>query len=154
MKIKYVVGDMLSDIGNHTIAITHVVNDVGAFGAGVAKQIAEKYPDAKQFYLDWFKGIKGKTEFKLGNIALAADGRVWIVHMIAQHGLYKARTNENPLDLIALDSCLEKLSQLPTQVLIRMPMIGTGLARGKWKDIEPLIAKHLVNHDVTVYRLK
>ncbi len=76
--------------------IAHISNDVGAFGAGVAGQIAKKWPNVKAHYLE----VK-KTGYVLGcSQIVRVSPRLSIVNMIAQHGL---RSSSNPTDYRALD---------------------------------------------------
>src|ERR1044072_7927805 len=62
-KIKYIRGNLFD---TNRIVIAHSCNCLGAFGSGVAGQIAKLYPDARKAYLEKFKD----PGWKLGDVQI------------------------------------------------------------------------------------
>jgi O-acetyl-ADP-ribose deacetylase (regulator of RNase III) len=61
-KIIYREGDLLEAPEN---IITHQCNSMGKMASGIAGQIAKRFPEVKQCYLDKYNSIDG---WKLGDI--------------------------------------------------------------------------------------
>lgn len=162
--ITYVTGDATDPQTDELCAIAHVCNDVGAYGAGFAKAIAERYPTARRRYVAWHQRFDTVTArpFALGAsqwVAVGHDlgrGRAWdarwVVNMVAQRGLRSA-TNPVPLDYGHLAECLFHLGRNACGTSVHMPRIGCELAGGTWDRVEPLIVEHVCARgvDVTVY---
>lgn len=168
MKALYVEGDLftLAPKAGGTVAIPHVCNDVGAWGAGFVVPLANKYPQSRASYLAWFKGdapescvYLGGPQFALGNtqmIAVASDPDVLVCNMIAQHRTGGVR----PLRYNALAACMEsvgrELKNHYPEPSIHAPLFGAGLAGGNWDFIEKLIEDCWLSRDVpvTIYYLR
>jgi len=129
--------------------IVHVVNDVGAWGAGFSGALGGHYLWAEQSYRAWTGRALGLSSWTWS----PREIMLGVGHLCAQRGL-PSRANPHPLDLDALDKCLAYTSILPTTHSIHMPRIGCGLAGGTWVEVEPLIRKHLDRHAVFVYDLE
>lgn len=152
--MNYRVGNVLDAREEQgATVIGHVVNDCGAFGAGIAAQIAERWPLAKEEYLRWYKS---RSSFCLGQtMATAVEPRVFVVHLLAQRGL-PSRHNPTPLDLSALALALGRMARFSSMVGgAHLPRIGAGLARGDWNQIEPLVERSFSAYGgrVTVWTL-
>jgi len=147
--ITYVVGDAAALGGIKILA--HVVNLKGYWGKGFVMAVEERWPGTKAAYRDF---LANSEHAKLGRIMFCPYNGIVIANMIAQEDIAR-RSNPNPLDYQALESCLGELANTANylQASIHMPRIGTGLAGGDWKKIEPLITKYLNKHDVTIYSL-
>lgn len=152
--ISYRVGDATNPDFDGPYVIAHVLSDTGAYGAGFAAAVAERYPEAKVRFQQWAAGAAGRTRLRLGHVHLAlvspTDERT-VANMVAQHGLRSSR-NPHPLDLDALAKCLDQVAALHFDQ-IAMPRIGCGLAGGTWDEVEPLVAQSLRERDVHVYDL-
>lgn len=153
--ITYAVGDAANPTVR-PVGVVHIVNDVGAWGRGFTANLpAWAGVDFRRWTRGEYNHRPDVAFHQLGNIHISVcpgDASFRVVHLCAQHGL-RSRENPIPIDYMALDVCLMTLSRwdaLPTFKLV-MPRIGTGLAGGEWKHIEPLIEKHLGPFDVTVY---
>ena len=142
--IKFFEGDLLKrgcDI------ICHQVNEYGVMGAGIAKQIKEKYPKA---FEDYVKAIKEKTS-KGENLPLIAlskqpDG-VIVANMFTQ------RNGETDLELLrnaAVFLSIQIFDLFMTKVKIKettgvffdrpfrvgIPYkYGCGIAKGDWENV-------------------
>ncbi len=115
--------------------IAHSCNCSGAFGAGVAKQIADSYPIAKKMYLQKYHS----DGWKLGDIQYVPteDGKI-----IANLGTQFSFGNSGQhVDYKALEICINKLLAYckDKEYTVCMPMISSGLAGGDWKLIEAIL---------------
>ncbi|WP_235004706.1 macro domain-containing protein [Listeria monocytogenes] len=126
--------------------------DVGFYGKQykifVIKNLNWKEPE--KAYRKWYKD---KNDFKLGEVQLIpVTDYISICNMIGQKGT-KTGSKGAPIRYEAVESCLEKLSEIAKeqQASIHMPRIGCGLAGGKWEIIEPIIRKTLIANDIEVY---
>lgn len=147
--IRYITGDATRPQGEGLKVVAHVCNNVNRFGAGFAKAVAERWPYAKEVY------IQHPSKKSLGMLITAVVAtNIRVCHMIAQDGL-RSVSNPVPLRYDALETCLFKLNDQCQQVecSIHMPRIGAGLAGGDWNRIEALINKCLPMQDVTIYDL-
>jgi len=147
-EISYKVGDALSPVGCLPIPriIAHICNDVGVFGAGFAKQIAERYPRAKKRYLE-----QSKLGLELGKVIFVpvSDWTV-VANMVAQHGL-RGQSDRPPIRYDALRIALTHVARYATdEHSVHMPAIGTGLAGGSWTLIAGIIRITLCANDVPV----
>ncbi len=153
MALQIVTGDATAPIGEGKKIIAHVANNVGAWGAGFTRPLAARFPKSAEAYKNAFRTRAG---FELGNVLVCAEdgGAIQVVHLIAQNGL-PGRDNPQPLDLVALGKCLLLLGQYAKveQASVHMPKIGTGIARGKWSEIRPLIEEKLADVEVYIYEL-
>jgi O-acetyl-ADP-ribose deacetylase (regulator of RNase III) len=154
--LRFVQGDATSPAGDEKKVIAHVVNDRGGWGKGFVLAISRRHPEAEAAYRRWSRRpAPDDPSFSLGQVqfvAVAPDR--WTANMLAQHG-YQAPDNPVPLDYAALECCLITLARfaLSHGATVHMPRIGAGLAGGDWERIEALIARCLVECDVTVYTL-
>jgi O-acetyl-ADP-ribose deacetylase (regulator of RNase III) len=114
--------------------IAHVCNDQGAFGAGVALALRQKYPHVARDYFSL-------RHYQLGTVQYVSAGPGLVVaNMIAQHGLRSAR-NPVPLQYDHLRACLISLNAMASRLgyTVHMPRIGSGLAGGEWRIIGGII---------------
>ncbi|AYY72320.1 Appr-1-p processing protein [Listeria monocytogenes] len=125
--------------------------DVGFYGKQykifVIKNLNWEEPE--KAYRKWYKD---KNDFKLGEVQLIpVTDYISICNMIGQKGT-KTASKGAPIRYEAVESCLEKLSEIAKeqQASIHMPRIGCGLAGGKWEIIEPIIRKTLIANDIEV----
>lgn len=130
-------GNLLS--GKYDI-ICHQVNCRGAMGAGLAKQIRNKYPIAYEDYRTAYEwGL-----LKLGtNLYTCVEKGKFCVQMCAQdrYGHDKRYT-----DYDAFQSCLDSLAhrleenKVSEDKVIAFPyLIGCGLAGGDWNIIKEML---------------
>lgn len=159
--IRYVVGDATEPQGPGPHIIAHIVNDVGAWGAGFTRALSRKWPSVERTYRRWAsKGLSEQInpeEFRLGEIHICwanrgDDNWIAVAHMLAQHGV---GTDQRRVDYEALAICLASLRKraIEKQARLALPRIGCGLAGGDWSVIGPMIERRLDGIDVTVYDL-
>ena len=156
MPLTYVQGDLFNFIRDRkeNIVIPHVVNSVGAFGAGFVIPLGRTFPKSRNVYLEWSKNKEKDNPFILGQIKyVQVSDNVIVCHMLAQRGVGGTR----PLRYNALSTCMEQVAglALSTNSVICAPMFGSALAGGDWNYIEDLIEDCWIERaiDVTVYYL-
>lgn len=144
--------------------LVHVVNDVGAWGAGFSGAVSRRWPHVEGSYCAWAAGhFKNTTEtvekLALGKVLYTLVSKVppvWIANLCAQRGISRVpRTTLLQYD--ALETCLGDAGVFATArgLKVQMPRIGCGLAGGTWTKVEPIVMAKLVDQglDVTVYDL-
>lgn len=140
--IKFVKGDMFVTPGVTVIA--HGVNLDGAFAAGVAGEIARRYPWARADYWEW---VKFGPFNDLGNLKVShppQDRRPApsIVHLATQkHPGADAR-------IYAIQKSLKFLGTvLPVHgsVTLALPQIGCGIGGLEWVDVRKVMVEVFEN---------
>jgi O-acetyl-ADP-ribose deacetylase (regulator of RNase III) len=142
MPITYTKGDLLKLINNFDI-IVHGCNCFHTFGAGIAKQIKSKFPQAYQADLS----TKYADKSKLGTYSLSTHNNTIIINAYIQ---FNYGTSKPQLNYQALTNCLTNIATNYPNKSIAMPKIGCGLAGGDWKTVEKIITETLKNHQVTI----
>lgn len=128
--------------------MVHGCNCQCTMGAGVAKAIADRYPQVAEAD----KATKKGDLSKLGTIGLVEVPEGYVVNMYTQ-GLYGV--GQVQLDLSAVENGFANLYQhlkdnnkLRSHILI--PRIGSGLAGGDWYKILRVIASQMGDVSITV----
>ena len=137
--MRTIQGDLLNCEANH---IAHVANCFNTFGAGIAKQIREQYPEAYDADLETKKGDRNK----LGTFSTAhiPDENKWIYNLYGQYGYGGGVVN---LDYPALEKSLWSLrdhleGKQCNDIILGFPTrIGCVLAGGDWNIVKPLVEK-------------
>lgn len=148
--MKYLIGDATRP-RNLSALIVHVTNNKGGWGRGFVLALEGRFPGMGARWR--------KRKQKLGDVAIEkAAPFIAVAHCCAQDG-YKSVDNPVPLDYDALVSCLQQVREWLLRPgndshCVVMPRIGTGLAGGDWKRIEPMIDRYLRGVDVYVYDLR
>lgn len=142
--LKYVMGDLVKDANLYDV-ICHGCNCFTTMGAGIAKFIKKKYPEA--YEAD--KQTKYGDANKLGTITTYHDKNdgVTIVNAYTQYH-YKG---EGVLaEYGAIRGCMKEIKKEFSGKKIGLPMIGSGLAGGSWNMIEKIIKDELKGEDMTI----
>lgn len=139
-KPTYWKGDLFENIAKlkKDIIITHVCNDIGAWGSGFVVPLERTFPKAAQAYRDLHKERRGTGQtLRLGEIQLVsvAENRQ-VANMIAQH---EVGGPPRPIRYNALATCMDRVSDFVGGNEIHCPMFGASLAGGNWLFIEELI---------------
>ena len=149
--INYIKGDLFEFEGD---IIIHGCNCYKVMGAGIAKEIHQKYPGAYAADLNY--GEYG-DDSKLGTYS-KWRGQHYFNHKIniTVLNLYSQvypNPKLNPFRYDAFEIGLVKiLNDFPVET-IATPKIGSGLAGGNWEKIEELINKVSGNRIINVYYL-
>lgn len=137
MSVEYIKGDLLDwPAGINVIA--HGVSRQAKMGKGIAKQIADRYPDAKQAYLDAFAEAGQRGGYpQLGDIVVAKveNDTKRIVHAFTQDDIGTDRRQLNyealHVALTSLRDMLESARAEGREWVLGIPQwIGCGLAGG------------------------
>jgi O-acetyl-ADP-ribose deacetylase (regulator of RNase III) len=130
--------------------IGHGANCFNTMGAGIAKAIKERVPEA--YDIDQMTS-KGDIR-KLGNFTYAyhEEGDFYAINCYSQYnyGINHLDGTANPLDYEALALCLRKINHIFKGKSIGLPMIGCGLAGGDWDRVSKIIETELKDMDVTI----
>lgn len=149
MAVKYVLGDLIKCAEAEMIDVmVHGCNTKKIMGAGIAKQIKEKYP--KAYLMD--VNCQYSEEQKLnGQFSYAIiDTKLIIVNAYIQDKL-ATRYGEIVVNYDALYKSLVNIRKEFTGLRFGLPWIGCGLAGGNWEGIvKPMIEKIFENEDTLV----
>lgn len=147
-----------------TVIIPHVCNNIDLFGAGFAKQIADRFPTVKADYhmlgKTFLKNNLGYTQFIKVYEEPHYRHKLIFANMIAQNGVISPN-NRRPLNYLALAKCMVGISKYINEqtdfpnkgenVEIHSPKFGSGLAGGNWSFISDLIDDIWGAYPVYVY---
>jgi len=147
MPIVYTQGDILESDAD---MLVNPVNCVGVMGAGLAKQFAKRYPTLVQPY---------KTACEFGGVAIGAErnrlfdfyveGKCIVCFPTKQHWHDNSTLLIIEKSLITLRGWL--LDEHEWQTSVALPPIGCGLGGLDWKNVKPLVEKHLGDLPNMVY---
>lgn len=140
--ITYITGDVTEPLLCGNDCIVQVVNNVGAYGAGVSGAIAKKWPRVKESFDHQLRAL-GIVDI------IQVEPGLFVGNMYAQNGL-KGKTNPKPLRYGYLSECLSNTRECKFQH-IHMPKIGCGLAGGDWNIVSEIIQDTLVDYGIEVY---
>ena len=151
--IQYKVGNLLDTTDPF---IAHGCNSYARMGAGVAKQIAKRYPwvatKLREAY-EWEVGFHlNRDGLQMGKIYEYAqrDAPYRILNLITQK-TYGRRGRYVSYD--ALDDAFRLVQRQIGEAPISIPRIGAGLGGGSWPIIEAIINDCLRDSIVTVWDL-
>lgn len=131
--LKTTKGDLLAMGKNNEFdIIMHGCNCFNTMGAGIARQIAEQFPDAKLADKETLEGDPGK----LGTYTIGMHGRLVILNCYTQYDTSRAN---DVFDYHAFERVLSKIAIRFGKWRIGLPMIGMGLAGGRPDLIIPMI---------------
>lgn len=152
-KFKEIKGDVTQPYGAGLII--QIVNDIGAYGAGVSGAISKRWKKAEVEYRRWYQTGK---DCKLGEVQfIYLDPDFELANMVAQSGI-RSDVNPSPIRYNHLIDCLQKVARYAKNnghKRIHAPKIGTGLAGGDWKMIETIIKENIVSEglEIIIYSL-
>jgi len=165
LKVEYQEGDLFEALPiSGGVVIPHVVNSVGAWGAGFVIPLGRKFPRAMETYRQWHKNkewadlsVDPKVPFKLGNTIIPQvqwdndDNIIFVANMLAQDGL-PSGSNRQPLQYDALEKCIVEVGEFAKnrKLSVYCPLFGAGIAGGDWYKIELLVRKHWIKQGVPV----
>lgn len=124
--------------------IAHQVNLQGVMGAGLAKQIRDRYPIV---YKQYRTAVQLK-QLKLGSVQIVspiADNNFWVANIAAQvdYGREPGKCYTNYEAIAKALSWLRDWQVFASQPVYLPYLMGAGLAGGDWSVIERLIQEKL-----------
>lgn len=147
MSVKYVQGNILDliDTGEFNYVL-HGCNCFHTMGAGVAKVLANKYPEVVTADRATVIGDPNK----LGSFTVAKiNNALSIVNLYTQYsyGRYKQHFSYQAYANALRSLCIKVL--MPRDKIL-MPKIGVGLGGGDWDKIKGITASVMQGQNVTV----
>ncbi len=151
--ILYRTGDILC-ADNTTDIIAHQVNCMGVFGAGLAKQIAEQYPEVKSEYMTYCQTYRtdllGRCQIVQAHKEQEAGKQKIFANLFGQYsyGTSKGRCYTN---YEAFRQALKTLRDYARFYSLRISFpqgIGCGLAGGDWEVIHRYLTDFFYCSDV------
>lgn len=147
--MKTISGDLihLAEHG-HFDVIVHGCNCFHTMGAGLARQIKNKWP----MVLETDKKTPFGLKTKLGSISYCSPKpNLVVVNAYTQFAYASVRRQTN---YDALKRAFEEIADTFPGMRIGYPKIGAGLGGGDWEIIAPLIEEALKDHDHTLVLYK
>lgn len=146
--MNIVTGDILSlNEYDKKVIICHQVNCKGVMGAGLAKQIKDKYPEVFKQYHTYCQSSLNykKSSDMLGDVLFSyidVNRRNIIANIFAQDGYGK---DKQYTDYIALQIAFRRLAYCVEDEVIRIPFkMGCGLGGGDWNTVCKIIEDELI----------
>lgn len=130
--------------------IAHQVNCQGVMGAGLAKQIADRWPSTLADYQEWCDTVADPLGHMIYSHVGRTRGTVYVAHLFGQRGYGRGRQTHYG----ALASALGKLRRSNTADALPVYIphgLGCGLAGGDWDVVSELI--ETLVPEATVVRL-
>ena len=151
-KMNKIKGDLITlAINGEFDVIIHGCNCFCTMGAGIAKTIKQKIPEAYEADKKTEKGDKSK----LGKISWAEtktqNGKLIIVNGYTQ---FNWRGSGKKADYEAIRNVFRNVKNEFSGLKIGYPAIGAGLAKGNWEIISAIIEEELKgeNHTFVEYQ--
>lgn len=124
--------------------ICHQCNCVGAMGAGLAKDIRDRW---FHIYEDYHLAVR-KRELELGGCRIAmAEAGIFIAHLAGQYDIGRSKQQT---DYQAVRSAIQELRRQihGSYVLMRMPIyfpygFGCGLGGGDWNEVYKILEEEI-----------
>ena len=156
MNITYQIGDATRPAGDVPKIIVHVCNDAGGWGKGFVVAVSQRWREPERRYRAWHRGEEAQP-FALGQVQFVhVEEGVWVANLIGQHGMSSC-SSLPPVRYEAIRAGLRLVASQAKQLgaSVHMPRIGSGLAGGKWAEVERIVADELIGASVavTVYDL-
>lgn len=128
------IGDILSVEKG---IIVHGCNAQGVMKSGIAKDIREKYP---KVYKD-YKAHEEKTGLKLGDIVYTYIKDDLLIASIITQEFYGRDKDVVYVDYDAIEQAFLSIGLVASlkKLDVHVPLIGCGLANGKWSEVMPRI---------------
>jgi O-acetyl-ADP-ribose deacetylase (regulator of RNase III) len=139
--VHYIHGDILAPRTIPPMVVCQLTNDRAVrWGGGVARLMAQRYPNAETEYGEWIKRLSRAHRLGEVHFATTASGMV-IASLVAQEGYGPGASR---IRYHALDSCLRQVARyaFTQNASVHMPRIGTGGAGADWGLVEPLIRQN------------
>jgi len=148
--MKEITGDLikLAKEGKFTLII-HGCNCFHTMGSGIAKQVKEQFPEAYDAdLLTPYGDINKLGTCSFTKVPLLGDSLI-VVNAYIQHHYGKKVVN---VHYESLRKCMRWVKNNFPNENIGIPLIGAGLAGGRWATIEGIIDAELIRENVTLVR--
>lgn len=145
------IGDILTpNMTNRGVIVCHQVNCKGVMGAGLAKQIRDKYPDVYSMYKEHCRQIANGNG-GLGDVqfcsVLERSGYI-VANVFGQDDYGRGQQHTN---YCALRRAFTIIAESFPGYIIRIPYkMGCGLGGGDWKTVYSIIHTTLIAAGIEV----
>lgn len=149
MSLKTIKGNLITLAENgHFDVIIHGCNCFHTMGSGIARQIADKYPEVAFSDKNTKYGVKTKLGSWSQQVVLSKEGYVFtVINAYTQFSISKCYEDVFEYDAFQkfLNNYKEQIKchyrgfKEKTKTRIGFPMIGAGYARGNWEKIYDMI---------------
>jgi O-acetyl-ADP-ribose deacetylase (regulator of RNase III) len=150
--MKIIKGDLIRlALKGEFDVIVHGCNCFNTMGAGIARQVASKLPEAT--IIDNYT-LRGDAK-KLGHFTAAEIERGKIKFIVVNaYTQYGCNSNKINVDYDAIRSCFKLIKEKYSGKRIGYPLIGCGLAGGSWDIVSKIIDEELEseNHTLVEYQ--
>lgn len=149
--MKKVKGDLLKMAreGKFNV-IVHGCNCFCRMGAGIAKQIADQFPEAYEIDKNTTAGDKAKLGKFTELTVMRHEISFHIVNAYTQYRFDGRKKGEMDVDYDAIRGVMRKINTRFSGLKVGYPLIGAGLAGGDWNIISKIIDEELVDVDHTL----
>jgi O-acetyl-ADP-ribose deacetylase (regulator of RNase III) len=138
--------------------IAHQVNCLGTMGAGLAKQIKDKYPQVESWYKIYCHKRHTQTILGTGQIVCQTDHTFFNIFGQYGYGMSKRQTDYEAFKSGFKDAILKYRflkNDYKSQLKIAIPYhISCGLAGGEWKIISKILEQLEKEENVIFYAYK
>lgn len=164
MPLYYVTGNITRPIGEGSKVIAHICNDLGQWDRSFVTALSRQWKRPERAYHRWYLDGEYKIQstrnvstlvsipFRLGETQIVyLEPGLFVANMLAEHK--KHTFQKLPLQHDILEECLTRLyyEAHDLHASVHMPRLGAELPNGKWRDIEPIVRRALVQPGVDVY---
>ena len=145
MTVTYHTGDILESGAS---IIAHQVNCKGVMGAGLAKQIRDRWPHVYTVYKD-STDLRGSS--MLGKCLLVFCGTQAVANLFGQDGYGRDKQYTN---YTALRSALRQLARIGTSSIAFPYGMGAGLGGGDWDTVLRIIKEEFSDYsgEIQIWR--
>lgn len=155
--MREIIGDILTPVRNDkSVIVCHQVNCMGVMGAGLAKQVRDKFPEVFRAYMSKCAACNEYPHGNLGHVQFCSvinEAGYIIANIFGQLSYGAGRVNT---DYDAVRMGLNRVSTAFPYSTIRIPyMMGCGLGGGDWNIVLDIIEGTLVSKgvDVEIWKL-
>ena len=160
MELEYRQGNLVDAyINGHVNHIAHCCNCFNTMGGGIAKEIAQRLPEAQKVDSATVSGDSnklGKLTFAMASIARPTD---CVFNLYGQFGYgtekRQVRYNDLKSALQIARLIIQSLGTEDRTPVLGLPKLGCGLAGGDWEVVERIIKTAFLgsNIKVVIYEL-
>lgn len=130
--------------------IVHGCNCFCTMGAGIAKTIKAKFPEAYQADLQTISGDRGKLG-TYSQVKIQREGTEFVI--VNAYTQFNWRGRGIKADYAAIEQVFKLIKSQFSGLCIAYPLIGAGLAGGDWTVISKIIDEALDGENHTVVKL-
>src|SRR4051794_38682371 len=105
--IQYIKGDATSPSAEVKKIITHICNDIGAWGKGFVVAISKRWKEPERQFREWYKSQK---DFALGQVQFVKVSEdTWVANLVGQRDIKKDKNGTPPIRYDAVSTGLQKV---------------------------------------------